>query len=122
LTWPKEIFFLPKGKKTEKFGILGANFPKPNSYQRWLTQPKQQKIDRARYNPGKKFLTRTHHYQTVMKQIYLKNWSNLMKQIQNRVWVVIWFEAGILSQQPGFDSRPGKPQKKTLKRPPVRLK
>jgi len=31
------------------------------------------------------------------------------------VRVVMWFEAGILSQQPGFDCLLGKPQKKTKK-------
>jgi len=27
LTQPNDIFFRPKGEKTEKFGILGGNFP-----------------------------------------------------------------------------------------------
>jgi len=32
--------------------------------------------------------------------------------------VVKWYEAGILSLQPGFDSRPDKTSKKNIKKPP----
>jgi len=39
--------------------------------------------------------------------------------INNRdVRVVEWYEAGILSQQPGFDFRPGKKPQKLIKKPP----
>jgi len=61
--------FLTQPNEIKKFDIFRGNFPNPNP--RWLTQPKQQKIDPT--NPGQKFLTRTHHYNSKLSAKDIKS-------------------------------------------------